>query len=190
MSLQKLEKTVLSNYEQSLEECSKNDSGEPVTLSDQRAFNFDELSAYEAALYRRGKKLRSADALHIKNENEIFFIEFKNVRKNHVPWKSVHQKAHDSLLTLQVLLFPEISLQECAKRSSYFLVYNEMAMGERENVSPSFENFKKKIGRLAGKDDTYPVLGNMDIYEGTFYKKVYTIDVLDFEREFLREIYG
>lgn len=189
MSLQKLDETILLDYVQSLEECSKNDSGEPVTLSKQKAFKFDDLSAFEAELYRRNKKLCSADALYMKNDKEMFFFEFKNTRKNHVPWKSVQQKAHDSLLTLQVLLFPELSLQECARRSSYFLIYNEKAMKETENPSVSFEEFKKKIRKMAGKRGTYPVLGNMEIYEDTFYKKVYTIDVADFEREFLCKIY-
>ncbi len=45
------------------------------------------------------------------------------------------------------------------------------------------------MGHLAQKRHTYPVLGNMNIYENTFYKKVYTIDVSDFEKDFLDKIY-
>lgn len=100
MRLQKTEDSILQKYKQTLKECSKNDLGEPVTASEFEAYDFDGLSAFEAENYRRKKKLRSADALFLKN------------------------------------------------------------------------------------------LGNMEIYQETFYKKVYTIDVKDFEEHFLDKIYS
>ena len=39
---------LLSDYKKSLKECSKSDSGEPVTFSELPAYRFDELSAFEA----------------------------------------------------------------------------------------------------------------------------------------------
>lgn len=187
MGLQKIEDHILLAYKQTLRECSEDDSGEPVTLSEQEAFQFDGLSALEAERYRRKKKLCSADAFYIKNEKEMFFFEFKNTRKSHVSWKSVQQKAHDSLLTMQVLMFPELSLQECADRTSYFLNYNDGAVKEHE--PPSFGQIKAKMGRLAEEEDTYPVLGGMEVFKDTFYKKVYTIDISSFEEQFLDIIY-
>lgn len=190
MSLQKIEDGKLKEYETSLRECSKNDSGEPVTLKENVAYKFDDMSALEATLYRRKKKLRSADALYIRNEKEIYFFEFKNARKSHVPWKNVHEKAHDSIMTLQVLLLPELSLNDCAKRTTYFLIYNNKAVKETENLSDSFEKLKKTMRDMAMKTENHPILGNMQIYKDTFYKDVYTLDVDAFEEEFLENIYG
>ena len=189
MSLLKMDSKLLSDYKKSLKECSKSDSGEPVTLSELPAYRFDEISAFEAERYRRKKKLCSADALYIKSDSEIYLFEFKNTRKSHISWKSVQLKAHDSLLTLQVALFPELSLQECAERTSYFLIYNDKAVQTPEKPSESFRELKRKLKGFAEQTDTYPVLGNMEVYQNTFYKKVYTIDVLDFEQEFLGKIY-
>lgn len=189
MGLQRIDNAVLEKYRKTLKECSKRDSGEPVTLSEYEAYQFDDLSALEAEKYRRKKKLCSADALYIKNKNEIYFFEFKDARKSNLPWKSIQEKAHDSLIPLQVLLFPEMSVSECAKKVSFFVIYNEKAVKDKENDSKSFAQFKSSMGHLAQKRHTYPVLGNMNIYENTFYKKVYTIDVSDFEKDFLDKIY-
>lgn len=189
MRLQRIQDELLQTCRQTLKECSKDDAGIPVTNSEQEAYNFDRLSALEAEKYRRKMKLCSADALFIKNEYEIFFFEFKNTRKSHIPWKSVHMKAHDSVLALQVLLFPELSLHECAQRVWYFLIYNEKVLAEKENESASFDKFKAVMKNLAKEPEGYPVLGHMEQYENTFYKKVYTIDAGDFEQKFIDKIY-
>lgn len=190
MSLQKIDEGTLKKYRQTLKDCSKNDSNEPVTQAEYEVYNFDALGALEAEKYRRKKKLCSADAFYIRNEKQMFFFEFKNARKSQVPWKSIPLKAHDSLLTIQALLFPKLSLQECAQRISYFVIYNNHKIADAENESKSFEKLKEKMGTLAQKTSDYPILWDMDIYEDTFYKKVYTIDVSDFEHDFMKQIFG
>ena len=57
MGLQRIDNAVLEKYRKTLKECSKRDSGEPVTLSEYEAYQFDDLSALEAEKYRRKKKL-------------------------------------------------------------------------------------------------------------------------------------
>ena len=69
------------------------------------------------------------------------------------------------------------------------MIYNDKAVQTPEKPSESFRELKRKLKGFAEQTDTYPVLGNMEVYQNTFYKKVYTIDVLDFEQEFLGKIY-
>ena len=166
------------------------DNGNFVTEKENEAYRFDDLCGLEGKRYRRGKKIRSADALYIKNDGEIYLFEFKNVRKSHVPWKELYEKAHDSLFVLQALLFPDFSLRACAERINFYVIYNNNSITEQENNSEAFEGIRNTIQTWAKAADRYPILWGLGLYEGTFYKKVMTIDVADFEREFLPLIYG
>ncbi len=94
-----------------------------------------------------------------------------------------------TLSELPAYRFDEISAFE-AERISYFLIYNDKAVQKPEKPSEYFRELKRKLKGFAEKTDTYPVLGNMEAYQNTFYRRVYTIDVLDFEQEFLGKIYG
>jgi len=179
----------LEKCKKTLEECSRSDSGEPVTLKKNKVYKFDDISQLEANKYRCKKKMCSADALYIKNDGSVFLFEFKNTRKGHVPWNSVRMKAHDSLITMQVVFDTEISLAEWASKTTYFLIYNNEKVKQKENDSPHFEKFKQTLRKMADEKSEFPVLGKLEIYENVFYKKVYTIDVKDFENIFFSQIF-
>lgn len=70
-------KVDLPEKKVTLEECSKNDNGEPVTHLKNKVYCFDTVSEMEAMLYRRKKKLSSADAIYIDEQEKIYFLSLK-----------------------------------------------------------------------------------------------------------------
>lgn len=180
----------LEKYKKTLMECSMDDNEVPVTLKENKVYKFDDISEFEGAKYRLGKKMHSADALYIKEDGSAYLFEFKNERKNRMPWKSVRLKAHDSIITLQIIFNPGISLAEWASKTTYFVIYNDGKVKQKENQSMHFDKFKEAIKVLAKEESKYPILWGMELYEEIFYKKVYTIDVKDFENQFFPQIFG
>lgn len=70
-------KVDLPEKKVTLEECSKNDNGEPVTHLKNKVYCFDTVSEMEAMLYRRKKKLSSADAIYIDEQEKYIFLSLK-----------------------------------------------------------------------------------------------------------------
>lgn len=173
-----------------LEECSVNDDKVPVTHLQDKVYCFDDLSQAEGDEYRRGKKLCSADGVYLNTDGNIFFFEFKNAPHNQVPYKSIYQKMHDSILTWQICQASDKSLDELMKKSTYFVIYNDSRYnGVKENESPSIEKMKSRMKMLA-KSETESVLWGLDLFLGSFYKEIHTIDVEKFEREYAPKIFG
>lgn len=55
----------LEDCKKTLEECSRDDNGTPVTLKKNKVYKFDDVSQLEADKYRCKKKMCSADFLNI-----------------------------------------------------------------------------------------------------------------------------
>lgn len=185
-----IDKAELEKYKKTLMECSMNDNKEPVTLKENKVYKFDDISQLEADKYRRRKKMCSADALYIREDDSFYLFEFKNTRKSNVSWKSILIKVHDSLITLQIMFNPEISLSEWAAKTTYFVIYNNSKVADKENEAMHFDKFKQTLKEIAGEKSDYPILWGLELYENNFYKKVYTIDVKDFEKYFFPQIFG
>lgn len=173
-----------------LEECSKDDDGNPVTHLQNEVLRFDDLSQKEADKYRRKKKLRSADGVYVNKRGTIFFFEFKNAPHSHISKNNIIEKMHDSILTWQVCRDANVSLEELAEKSIYFVIYNDSRYGgERENISPSMDKMKNKLGTLAQKANQENILWNTDIFLNSFYHEVHTIDVDVFEQKYVSHIF-
>lgn len=172
-----------------LQKCSENDSHEPVTSLQNLVYCFDDFSQSEGNKYRRKKKLSSADGLYIDRDGKLFFFEFKNVPHNQVPYKGIHEKMHDSIITWQICQASDKSLDELMANSAYFVIYNDSHYkGKRENKSLSMDKFKNQMKTLAKKDGE-EILWGLDLYLNTFYKEVHTIDVAVFEKEYAPKIF-
>ena len=184
-------KVDLPEKKVTLEECSKNDNGEPVTHLKNKVYCFDTVSEMEAMLYRRKKKLSSAVAIYIDEQEKIYFFEFKNVPHNHVSHKGILEKMHDSILTWQVCQNSEKSLDELMEKSTYFVIYNDSHYeGQRENESSSLESLKKQMKKLAKIETEEELLWETEIYQNTFYREIHTIDVDVFERKYAKKIFA
>ena len=106
-----------------------------------------------------------------------------------MPKKELFYKAHDSIYALQILFFPHISLNDLSEKITYFVVYNNESIEEKENESIHFNKFKEKLKESFREREELPVFWGLDLYEGELYKKIYTLDARQFEEEFLSEIY-
>lgn len=172
-----------------LEQCSENDNGEPVTHLKNSIYCFDALSQEEGNRYRCKRKLKSADGLYIDKEGNIYFFEFKNAPHNHIGYRDIHLKMHDSILTWQIYNNSALSFDKLMLKSSYFVIYNDSRFnGERENKSKSFDKIKQSLKKLAKVEDE-TLLWGVDVFKNTFYKEVHTIDVEVFEKKYAPSIF-
>ena len=176
----------LSEYEikVTLTEASADNLGNSVIDSAQKVYDFDKITEKVAKHYRASKPHDSCDALYIKDEDNVFLVEFKNARSSHVPKKSLKQKAYDSIMTLMCALSPSLSLEETKRKVTLVFVYNNAA--GRESVTPSkaMEQMKNKMFKLSNEPKV--ILFGLEIYKGVFYRDVYTVD----KTEFIENIWG
>lgn len=181
----------LSDYEikTTLTATSMDDFGNSVIESTQEVYHFDKITEQVANRYRASKPQRSCDALYVKDDDNIYFLEFKNVRSSHVPAKSLRLKAYDSIMTLMVAFDPSLSLEDIKKKVTFVFVYNNAAGKEQVSQSNAMEQMKNKLFELSNKPRT--ILFGLEIYENVFYKEIYTIDRTDLiENDMWEMIFG
>lgn len=166
------------NIQITLSESSKDDDGNAVVESTQKVYDFDKITEMIADDYRRSKPQCSCDALYIKDKNNIFLVEFKNVRKSRVPKNSLKEKAYDSIMTLQMAFFPNYSIHDMRKKVTLVFVYNNDGIIEKEQDSASFDNLKNKLKNLSGSKTE--ILFDLDIYKDVLYKDVVTVEKTEF----------
>ncbi len=177
-----------SKINSTLGETSKDDnSGEYVIKSDQKVLDFDEITREIGGLYRNKRPLASCDALHIKNDEHIYLIEFKNARKSRIGKKFFCQKAFDSPLTLAFAFYPGLSLKELSERVYLIVVYNDDGVVEKEQESIHFEKFKNKMESLSMQE--HRILFGLEIYRGILYKEIFTVEKEDFMKQIYKEIF-
>ena len=157
-----------------LSETSKDDEGNAVVDYQNPVYNFDSITKDIADIYRVKKPHKSCDALYVKDDEHIYLMEFKNVRKSRIPKKELHQKAYDSIMTLQMAFFPQFSLDELKKRVVLIVIYNNDGIVEKEQDSASFEAFKKKLSGLSKSQNE--ILFGLEIFRGILYKDVLTLE--------------
>ena len=101
-------------------------------------------------------------------------MEFKNVRKSRIPKKELHQKAYDSIMTLQMAFFPKLSLNELKMRVVLIVIYNDAGIIEKEQDSVSFDAFKRKMSDLSKSQNK--ILFGLEIFQGILYKDILTLE--------------
>ncbi len=177
-----------SKINSTLGETSKDDnSGKYVIKSDQKVLDFDEITKEVGGLYRNKKPLASCDALYIKNDDQIYLIEFKNARKSRIGKTFFLQKAFDSLMTLAFAFYPGLSLKELSKRVYLIVVYNDDGIVEKEQKSVHFQAIKDKINSFTTQE--HRVLFGLEIYREVLYKEIFTVEKDYFMQQIYKKIF-
>lgn len=171
-----------------LRERSEDDNGQSFIDSTQIVYDFDEITKEVADTYRNKKPAASCDALYVKDESHIYLIEFKNARKSRIGNKFFLQKAYDSALTLGFAFYQNLSFEELRERLYLVIVYNDDNVEEKEQESEHFDSLKEKIGCLAGPKRR--ILFGLDMYEGSLYKKVVTVEKNIFMEQVYKDIFN
>lgn len=157
-----------------LSETSKDDKGNAVVDYQNPVYNFDRITSDIAGVYRVKKPQKSCDALYIKDDAHIYLMEFKNARRSRISKKELHQKAYDSIMTLQMAFFPKFSLDELKTRVVLLVIYNDAGIVEKEQDSVSFDKFKRKLSDLSKSQNK--ILFDLEIFQGILYKNVLTLE--------------
>ena len=121
-------------YLKTLKDISKDtQNNEWMTESSIQAVYFDDVMIDYTKPLHLVKKLRSVDALY-DNENELFFIEFKNGRLNKGDIYEVMQKIYDT-----ILVYGDITsktLKDIRSKSTFILVINGKKNEKIKMVAP------------------------------------------------------
>jgi hypothetical protein len=181
------------DYKSTLKDTSWDKTGKCYLLSDsEEVYNFDDISKAVAKKLRLGNKTRSCDALYINKKDEIFLIEFKNRLPENKLKTELHEKAHDSFITLLEALYPNELICDIKPKCTLIIVYNEKKndvcedddsedQSEHYNMAPSIDNMEKTLKAFAkvGTLRQYKLK-----FKNYFYKDVFTIDKDVFIKEF------
>ena len=136
-----LKQPIFYNNLKTLKEISKDTQNNKwMTESSIQAVYFDGvmIDYTNTKLLHLVKKLRSVDALY-DNENELFFIEFKNGQLNKADIYKIMQKIYDT-----ILVYGDITsktLKDIRSKSIFILVINGENNGKIKMVAP----YKRKI---------------------------------------------
>lgn len=91
-------------------------------------------------------------------------------------------------MDISLCILPDLSLDELKKRLYLVIVFNDEEFVEKEDESPHFQSFKKTLGQLAGYKER--ILFGLELYKGTLYKNIYTIDKSVFMGQVYKDIFG
>ena len=180
----------LEDYEITATLTEESDDGKAnsVIESTHEVYDFDKLTEKVAELYRGKKPLCSCDALYIKDNDNIYLIEFKNVISSNVPRKSLRYKAYDSIMTLQCAYDSSLSINDIKHKVTFIFVYNNAAGRPELTHSQSMKQMKNKMYKWAKEPRV--ILYDLEIYKGVFYKDIYTVDKSEFIDDIWDEIFG
>ena len=134
--------------------------------------NFDDVKDQ----YIKGMKLSktpcSTDALFVNNE-QIYFVEFKNGKISNHEIYSIYNKIYDTLLIFNDIT--DCNISYCRKNVKFILVYNEN------------KNYKTAINaHFAKKSGSKQPRFNLGQFEKIYFQKVCTYTEKEFEK-FLTE---
>jgi hypothetical protein len=159
-------------------------NGEPMTDSPIKAVNFDNVKKEYIKNLRLCDTPKSNDALHIKENGDLIFIEFKNGVIDSKEQYSIRKKIYDSILILTDIV--GIGISEMRKIADYILVINEKAnpseateMKSYVQPSPSFDKIAQAVSKKGnGKYIPYGV----KIFENYCFRNVDVFTKSDFEK--------
>lgn len=155
-------------------ETSKDNSGQSVVDSYQEVYDFDKITEEVALVYRMNRPQCSCDALFVKDTDNIYLVEFKNVRCSRVEKKQLCCKAYDSIMTLQMAFFPQYSIEQLKDRTVMVVVYNDDGVIEKEQESKAFDKMKKKLAEWSGNEKS--ILFGLEIYKELLYRNIITVE--------------
>ena len=131
----------------------------------------------------------SIDALYTNDNENYYFIEFKNgIVKPKI--YNIYNKIYDSLLIFNDITNSTISF--CRKNVRFILVYNEEKNNQvidKENSSIQATPSKNKIAKsFSNKAKKKFIMFGLEKFEKLYFKEVFTYTEKEFENEFLEKI--
>ena len=131
----------------------------------------------------------SIDALYTNDNENYYFIEFKNgIVKPKI--YNIYNKIYDSLLIFNDITNSTISF--CRKNVRFILVYNEEKNNkviDKENTRIQATPSKNKIAKsFSNKAKKKFIMFGLEKFEKLYFKEVFTYTEKEFENEFLEKI--
>ncbi|WP_152607244.1 hypothetical protein [Terrisporobacter othiniensis] len=182
-------------FRETLSETSKDTANnEYMTNSNMNVINFDSYKEfyinklnlpiiYDSRNTPQKRGIKSNDALFINND-EIYFIEFKNGSindSNNGPF-SLHTKLYDSLLILLDTIDENISFSR--KNIKYILVFNETKKHKAKSFrSNSLNAISSRLADLSNKEIIH---FDLHKFKDIYLNEVHTYTKSQFERNFVR----
>lgn len=131
----------------------------------------------------------SIDALYTNDNENYYFIEFKNGRVKPKIY-NIYNKIYDSLLIFNDITNSTISF--CRKNVRFILVYNEEKNNQvidKENSNIQATPSKKSIAKyFSNKGKKKFIMFGLEKFEKLYFKEVFTYTEKEFEKEFLEKI--
>ena len=203
---------ILKNSECTLKETSKDDHDlkniEYMTFSEKIVINFDKVKEKYVESLSNNLSLSetpsSSDALYIADDEEMYFIEFKNGMMSKKDIFEVRLKIFDSLLTLTDIINKNVSFTR--QNLSYILVYNETKNQLTEEIfaeehkkekftekeidelwlSHLRYRFAMRLGRRSEKEYNF-IRFSLRRFKNLYFKNVFTLNQKEFENQFVKK---
>lgn len=157
---------------------------ESMTHSQTKCIHFDKVKRGYSCI-KHLSDMSSVDALYIKNENNRYFIEFKNGFIDKSVSYEIRQKIYDSFL--MALEIENKTLDSMRQNTEFILVYN----GKKNEANQVWEGSSEEISvapsrtrianMLARKAKVSFVRFNLAKFEGYCFRKVWTLNEREFE---------
>ena len=177
---------LLMRCECSLSDVSLDDQNNvSMVNSDKKVYNFDLFQTRYFHLFNQRKPLASLDAL-VENEDDWYFIEFKNGKYDNKVGKSIKEKISPSLLTFLDVIGETLTFSR--KNINFVLVYNahkNKAYGNlmsKDEIQSSEERNKIKIHlKSLSKNKSFCLFG-LSRYKSVYFRDVFAYNELEFLR--------
>lgn len=183
-------KLIEYEFDSTLEETSKDDnSGESLIVDrdpKHQVVNFDDIEKKMCKIFHRSQR-RSCDAYVEKNDLR-YLIEFKNQSADRINKTKIREKIYDSIALLA--LNENISREPLAQQTVVIVVYNSKKHVQDKSTAspaPAIDKFTRKLKTYANKKDleNYPKKFSVNYFIGKLIHNAYTVDVEDFQNEFM-----
>lgn len=153
-----------------------------------KLYNMDGIAKQLCRMYGR-EKLNSCDGYHIAQDGELYLIEFKNQNEGNVDSRDIRNKIFDSIS--MIVLNENKCRSEICSRMNVIIVYNNSNRKENDGKSYSsskaMDQFAEKLAGFSGRKGWERFEKKFHIVEhmNSLVQGIYTVDVRDFEREFV-----
>jgi len=179
---------ILNNSICPLKETSKNNLGY-MTNSMLDVVNFDVVKDKYIQKLKMSEHPKSNDAFYVRDNGDMYFIEFKSGRMDNNKIYGVRQKIYDSLLILTDIIDEGISYTR--QNLNYILVYNETKnpLDETKKEEPQFSPSRTAIGKyfVEEKGQENFIRFGLKRFEKLYFKNVFTVTKEEFENDFVKK---
>lgn len=135
------------------------------------------------------KNLKTADALYIASDGNIYFIEFKAQPSRNVDDKDVNGKAFESLYAAVLNVLENRPMAQIRANAEFVVVFKETSTTTRDYYieKSRFElkqiaNKVRKHGDMLDKDGCPIYFGLEKFRKAGYYRDVHTFDATQFEQ--------